>query len=142
MTRSRKPDRRAVWQFLLREKAKSSAASNDLRREVLDDREKLVDWWLTATAIFLTLLGIVAVIAGYLSFKRFREIEAEARQNVTASQQYTEEARHLVEEIKAKRHEAEALMEGLNAQIASDDPGKATQAILSVRQKPRSIADR
>ena len=116
---------------------------NDLRREVLDDREKLVDWWLTATAIFLTLLGIVAVIAGYLSFKRFREIEAEARQNVTASQQYTEEARHLVEEIKAKRHEAESLMEGLNAQIASDDPGKATQAILSVRQNPEaSLTDK
>ena len=123
---------------------------NDLRREVLDDREKLVDWWLTATAIFLTLLGIVAVIAGYLSFKRFREIEAEARQNVTASRQYTEEARqyteearHLVEEIKAKRHEAESLMEGLNAQIASDDPGKATQAILSVRQNPEaSLTDK
>ena len=116
---------------------------NDLRREVLDDREKLVDWWLAATAIFLTLLGIVAVIAGYLSFKRFREIEAEARQNVTASQQYTEEARHLVEEIKTKRHEAESLMEGLNAQIASDDPGKATQAILSVRQNPEaSLTDK
>ena len=116
---------------------------NDLRREVLDDRAKLVDWWLAATAIFLTLLGIVAVIAGYLSFKRFREIEAEARQNVTASQQYTEEARHLVEEIKAKRHEAESLMEGLNAQIASDDPGKATQAILSVRQNPEaSLTDK
>ena len=116
---------------------------NDLRREVLDDRAKLVDWWLTATAIFLTLLGIVAVIAGYLSFKRFREIESEARQNVTASQQYTEEARHLVEEIKAKRHEAESLMEGLNAQIASDDPGKATQAILSVRQNPEaSLTDK
>ena len=102
---------------------------------------------LGTTAIFLTLLGIVAVIAGYLSFKRFREIEAEARQNVTASQQYTEEARHLVEEIKAKRHEAESLMDGLNAQIASDDPGKATQAILSVRQNPgasltgKAIAD-
>ena len=91
----------------------------------------------------MTLLGIVAVIAGYLSFKRFREIEAEARQNVTASQQYTEEARHLVEEIKAKRHEAESLMEGLNAQIASDDPGKATQAILSVRQNPEaSLTDK
>ena len=49
---------------------------NGLRSELLDDREKLVDWWLTATAIFLTLLGIVAVIAGYLSFERFREIEA------------------------------------------------------------------
>ena len=112
---------------------------NDLRREVLDDREKLVDWWLAATAIFLTLLGIVAVIAGYLSFKRFREIEAEARQNVTASQQYTEEARHLVEEIKTKRHEAESLMEGMNAQTVTDDPddsGEANQAVKDVLRNP------
>ena len=34
-------------------------------------------------------------------------------------------------------------MEGLNAQIASDDPGKATQAILSVRQNPEaSLTDK
>ena len=54
---------------------------NDLRRELLnyraealDDRAKTVDWWLAATAIFLTLLGIVAVIAGYVSFKRFARL--------------------------------------------------------------------
>ena len=34
-------------------------------------------------------------------------------------------------------------MEDLNAQIASDDPGKATQAILSVRQNPEaSLTDK
>ena len=65
---------------------------NELRRELLDDRAKTIDWWLAATAMFLTLLGIVAVIAGYLSFKRFHEIVVEAYRNVTASKQHAEES--------------------------------------------------
>ena len=109
---------------------------NELRSELLDDRTKLVDWWLEATAIFLTLLGIVAVIAGYLSFKRFREIETEARQNVRASKQHAEEAQSLVEEIKAKRHEAESLVEKLNAETVGKDLDEAGRAAESVRGNP------
>ena len=109
---------------------------NEHRRELLDDRAKLIDWWLAITAIFLTLLGIGAVIGGYLSFKRFREIEAEARQNVTASQQHTEESRGLVEEIKAKRHEADSLVEGINAQTVAENPAKANQAVANVQNNP------
>ena len=81
----------------------------------LQGRTKLVDWWLTATAIFLTVLGVIAVFAGYISFRIFREIEAEARQNMEASEQHAEEARGLVEEIKAKRTEAETVVQRLNA---------------------------
>ena len=109
---------------------------NELRREVLDDRADTVYWWLEATAIFLTLLGIVAVIAGYLSFKRFREIEAEARQHVTASKQHAGEAQSLVEEIKAKRHEAESLVEKLNAETVGKDLDEAGRAAESVRGNP------
>ena len=109
---------------------------NDLRHELLDERIKLVDWWLDATAIFLTLLGIVAVIAGYLSFKRFREIEAEARQHVMASKQHAEGAQSLVEEIKAKRHEAESLVEKLNAETVGKDPNEAGRAAKSVQANP------
>ena len=35
---------------------------NELRRELLDDRVKLVDWWLVAIAIVLTFFGIVVAI--------------------------------------------------------------------------------
>ena len=109
---------------------------NDLRREVLEGRVKLVDWWLTATAIFLTLVGIVAVIAGYLSFKTFREIEREARQNMVLSKQHAEEARSLVNEIKGKREEAESIVAGLNAEAVGKDPEKASEAAKSVRENP------
>ena len=82
----------------------------DYRTEALNDRAKTVDWWLAATAIFLTLtaiflalLGIGAGAAGYISFNRFREIEAEARKILRLSRNYAEEARRLVDQTKGPR---------------------------------------
>ena len=94
---------------------------NELRRELLDDRAKMIDdraktldWWLAATAIFLTLLGVGAAILGYFGFKRLDRIESEARENVEASekhaqeaQRYEEEAQRYVEDIKTIRDKAE-----------------------------------
>ena len=110
---------------------------NDLRRELLDYRVKLVDWWLMVMAIFLTLLGVGAVIAGYLGFKRFREIEAEARGNVDTAREHAEEARKLVAEIKKRRDEADSLMtKGITAETAAAKPNKADEAVRSVQADP------
>ena len=109
---------------------------NELRRELLDDRAKTIDWWLAATAIFLTLLGIVAVIAGYLSFKRFSEIEAEARENVESSRIHAEKAQRLVSEIEAWRDKAESLAKGLTAEAVHNDPDEARRAAESVQENP------
>ena len=115
----------------------------DTRGEFLDARTKNVDWWLTATAVFLTLLGIVAVIAGYLSFKRFGEIEAEARQNVAASKEHAEEAERLVEEIRASKAAAKAQLEELTAEGASQKPQEAARTVASVQRDPTaSVIDR
>ena len=108
---------------------------NKLRSELLEGREKTVDWWLTATAIFLTFLSVVAVVAGYLSFRRFREIETEARENIAISKQHAEDARSLVEEIEAKRDEAESLV-GMTAETVGKDPRKAREAAESVQENP------
>ena len=109
---------------------------NDLRRELLDDRAKAVDWWLALTAILLTLLGIIAVVAGYLGFKRFREIEAEARGNMESSRRHAEEAGNLVGKIKVQRDEAESILKGLTAEAIHDDPAKAGRAAESVQDDP------
>ena len=77
---------------------------NDLKREVLEERIKLVDWWLTAVAIFLTLFGVVAVIAGYLSYKKFQD---EARQNMKLIQAYEEQARKQAGDIEKLRDQSE-----------------------------------
>ena len=108
---------------------------NELRRELLDDRAKMIDdraktldWWLAATAIFLTFLAIIipiaAFIGGRFSFKKFNEIK--------------DEAQHYVEEIKARRDEAESLVKGINAEVAGDDPDKASEVVENVQENPES----
>ena len=57
---------------------------NELRGELLDDRSDTVEWWLTATAIFVTLFGVGAVLLGYISFNRLREIAEEAKGHLQA----------------------------------------------------------
>ena len=113
---------------------------NELRREILDYRTKTVDWWLEATAIFLTLLGIVAVIAGYIGLNRFREIRDEARENVKLSGEHAKEARDLVDEIKARRDEADSLVKEITAKTVQDDPAKAGRAAESVQGNPSASA--
>ena len=113
---------------------------NELRSELLEGREKTVDWWLTATAIFLTLLGIVAVLAGYLTFRRFREIETEARENA-------DETRRLLEQTQKDSAKVKSYSEGLTAESAGKDPDKAREAAENVQDNPkaplidRAIAD-
>lgn len=120
---------------------------NELRRELLAGRTKLVDWWLTATAIFLTVLGVIAVFAGYVSFRRFREIETEARQNVDKSKQHAEEskqrleeAKSLVEEIRAELDKAKLQRRRLDQLVAGASsagaPRKAAEAAGSVQTLP------
>ena len=111
---------------------------NELRRELLDDRADAIDWWLAATAMFLTLLGIVAVVAGYLSFRRLQEIEGEARNNMKASKEHAEGAQKLAEEIKAMRDQASSRLREINAQFAADAPEKAKQVVADIRGNPEA----
>ena len=101
---------------------------NELRRELLDDRAKTLDWWLATTAIFLTFLAIIiplaAFIGGRFSFKKFNEIK--------------EEAQRYVEDIKVRRDEADSLVTEINAEVASSDPSKASEVVKSVQQNPES----
>ena len=116
---------------------------NELRREILDDRAKVIDWWLEATAIFLTLLGVAAAILGYFGFKRLDRIESEARENMEASAEHAQEAQSNLEEIKARRDEAYSLLVGMTAEVADDDPSKASEVVKNVQQNPgSSLIDR
>lgn len=87
---------------------------NELRRELLDDRADTINWWLTAVAIFLAVLGIVAVLVGYIGFSRFREIEAEAKK-------YAEEAQKVVEEINKLKRQAEEDSKSITRAAAGHD---------------------
>ena len=118
---------------------------NELRSELLDNRAKMVDWWLEATAIFLTLVGVAAAILGYFGFKRLDRIESKARENMEVSekhakeaQRYQEEAQRDLEQIKARRDEADSLVKGMNAEVVGDDPDKASEVVENIQQNPDS----
>ncbi len=71
---------------------------NELRRELLDDRAKMIDWWLMFLAV---IIPIIAIIGGIFSFRRFTEIKDEAQ-------------RHL-EEVRAIRDKSELYLESFQA---------------------------
>ena len=73
---------------------------NDLRHELLDDRAGIINWWLNIILVVLGFFSVIAVFGGYFGFRRFREIEAEAKN-------YAEEARKGVEEINEQKKLAE-----------------------------------
>lgn len=114
---------------------------NELRRELLDDRADTVNWWLTATAIFLTFFGIVVVLGGYFSFSRFREIEVEARENVGQSKQYAEEAREIIRAINEQKKQAEEATQKIREMTseAAHDPKRAEQVKEVVQQVEQNL---
>ena len=94
---------------------------NEIRRELLDDRAKVIDWWLRATAIFLTLLGIVAAVAGFFTLTEVRE--------------YAEKAEKLVGEIE-ERNERSKL---LTAKDVNDNPNEVRRVTRVSRRIQRRL---
>ena len=105
---------------------------NERQREILDYRAKSISWW-------LAFFGIVAVVAGYLSFEKLNEIKDEARQHV-------EEAQSLVEKIKAKYGESVSLVaehKKLTAETVGKNPDEAGRTAESIQEDPAaSLIDR
>lgn len=106
---------------------------NDLRRELLDYRAETINWWLAATAIFLTFFGIVVVLGGYFGFGRFREIEAEVKKSAEEIKELNKQAKEDAQQIGQERERI------TKANVLGDEPGQAKQAEEASRdilQKP------
>ena len=101
---------------------------NELRGELLDDRSDTVEWWLAATAIFVTLFGVGAVLVGYFGFNRLREIAEEARGHLQAIEKHREQSQALVQDIR------ETTSEDIQ------DPTKAERLGAAVRDIQRNPA--
>lgn len=109
---------------------------NDLRKEYLDTRDASLDRWMWLITALLALFGLVipialAVISYIVVRHRLREFEAEAEKSV-------EEARKLVEEIKAYRARAEEYMLGMTSEDMADpdETTKVEEAIRDVQSDP------
>lgn len=101
---------------------------NDLRRQLLDDKADTINWWLTATAIFLTLLGALAAFLSIIGFSRFREIEAEAKKSIEEAQERVEEINELNRRAGEATQQIERERERITrASVLHDDPDRARQ---------------
>ena len=95
-----------------------------------------VTWWLSATAIFLTLFAVVVAIAGFVSFKKFREIEAEARKSVEAAKRYEADAKDHAERIEALQGKAVADVQSirdLSTVVPGTDSAEANLAVKDLK---------
>ena len=107
---------------------------NELQRELLDDRADYIDRWLIAVTIVLAFFGI-------LGFKRFREIEAEARKSVEAAKRYEADAKDHAERIEALQGKAVAdvqcIRDLMTAEVAAQNPAEANQAVKMLVKTPK-----
>jgi len=129
---------------------------NELRREQLEDRGKVLDQWLAVTGLLITFFGIVFTIAGFLSFGRFRAIEGkaragaeEAKTNAESARASQEKAAEVLTEIQNLRRSAEAdsaaitRLRQTTAEDADTDPDQATEAVEGLASNPEaSTVDR
>ena len=114
---------------------------NELQRELLDDRGVYIDRWLAVITIALAFFGLVAVVGGYIGFKRFREIEAEARKSVEAAKRYEADAKDHAERIEALQGKAVADVQrirDLSTVVPGTDSTEANLAVKDSREDPKA----
>ena len=87
---------------------------NEFRSKYLDDRAEYINRWLAVVAIVLTFFGVVATIAGYIGYKKFRDIESEAQ--------------GYIEEIRAHKKKAEKKLQAMENMPTSQDVADPTKA--------------
>ena len=97
---------------------------NELRRELVDWRDKQLDHWLSVLGIFLAILTLAVVIIGLFSLRKLFAAEKKADE--------------LVEQIE--EHHERAVT---TAQDARENPTEAARAVASVQGDPAaSVIDR
>ena len=127
-----------IQQQMVELERKMGKLENETIAEILKTRTKTVDWWLVSVGVFLTIFGIIAVLAGYVSFKRFSKIETEAKESAKQAQESAKQAQKLVEEIEEKRDYAGSIVESMeNSGAKSDESPFQARRVDESTKKPR-----
>ena len=128
------------------QEAELQRSFNELRRELLDERGRSIDNWLTVIALVLTFFGVVVAIAGLWAYRRFSDIEADAKDSAGAAAAHEEKAREVLQRITQHKAESEGylrLIRGMTAEGAQDKPREASRAAEAIRENPKaSVSDR
>ncbi|MCE2559997.1 MAG: hypothetical protein J4F98_15775 [Acidobacteria bacterium] len=111
---------------------------NELRSEILEYRGKFIDY-------VLWFFGIVVTLAGFLAFRRFREIETEAKGSRDEAKDSRDEAKHSLDQIVKLREEAHEeltqisqIRQDLTAEIVEREPEQTDEELDRVRANPDS----
>ena len=78
---------------------------NDLRKEYLDTRDGVINWWLEFITIVLAFFGIVVVVLGYFGLQEFKKLKAEAKSDA-------DEIKNHLSKVLESRAELERVREG------------------------------
>ena len=113
---------------------------NEFRSEYLNDRADTLNRWLDFVAIVLTFFAVAVALAGFLGFRRFREIETEAKSSVEKVKSSVEVAENLVREIKATKDESQKILQklrNLNAESVDKEPRESGSSQQGCPEQPR-----
>ena len=91
---------------------------NELKSEYLDDRADYIDMWLAVVAIVLTFFGVVIAVLGIVGYRKFRELEADAKESVEKIEEHLAQSKEHLGKITS---------------IDIDDPDKATEVEKAIR---------
>lgn len=111
---------------------------NELQRQLLDERARVVDWWLVVIGLVLTFFGIVVAIAGIMGFRRFREIETEARNSIQRVADLEVAAKGHLGEIANIREKSDEIIQRMNAKLVVDEPDGVGRAVKNVQNNPKA----
>ena len=103
---------------------------DEVRGEILDRRASGLNLWLTATAIFLTVLAIIVTVIGYKSFESQRIFEKDAAESLNQIHELKEQSMQYEGETKAHR---DAAME--SAKQAQTVVGKANEILSTMKTR-------
>ena len=91
---------------------------NELKSEYLDDRSDYIDMWLAVVAIVLTFFGVVIAVLGIVGYRKFRELESDAKESVEKIEEHLAQSKEHLGKITS---------------IDIDDPDKATEVEKAIR---------
>ena len=91
---------------------------NELKSEYLDDRSDYIDMWLAVVAIVLTFFGVVIAVLGIVGYRKFRELESDAKESVEKIEEHLAQSKEHLGKITS---------------IDIDDPDKATEVKKAIR---------
>lgn len=103
---------------------------NDLRKEYLDTRDGVINWWLQFITIVLAFFGIVVVVLGYFGLQEFKKLKAEAEKDADEIKDHLFEVMESGEALERIREEAE----NSEVRAASDEAMQRTRETFSAEE--------